>query len=291
MKQKIVYSIIVFLFFYFNIFAENMVQDDEMYFVKNEITLKEADVYRTISPMLDVAVIKEEIKFGNYKYAKLINAEMVKINGNVYVAMKYDVDVQYVYKNAKIMRSVHYDIYHPVLVNKDNYVLALADKYLQHLLIYSEEQINRKFDTYEVIKKLDINNFKGHFLLDNIASINNIKSNVEDVKNIEETLEVLPYIQLDENGYAYFYKTNIRVNSQSNIILSYYPDDDITVIELVDFENGRFISHGMSTRKGNIKIEQISEDKEIVIKNANQEVAKIKYKDKRLEGYEILINE
>ena len=280
MKLKIV----LFNIFYF-LFSNLMFANLNV--VKDLNTLNRNDIYRSISLTYDKVLIKNNLDSGKYKNARLIKSELVRINEGLYTKMSYDVEVVYSFTNAKIIRSIIYTVYRPILSDEKNLIVADIENYSNNVKIVSENN-DVKFESFELIEELDKNKFEGHFLLDIVGE--NQLSEKENFVKVEETLEYLPYLEFDKEGYAYIKGSKVRFTAENsnNIMITYFPKENISLVEIIDFDNGRYISKQTWGKKGKIKIEDISSGDEEIIKNNGVEIVKLIYKNKKFQSYEIL---
>ena len=80
----------------------------------------------------------------------------------------------------------------------------------------------------------------------------------EDIKS-EEELKYFPYIEFDDMGYAYIKGTKEKLTSEMNPIIIYDPIENVSIVEYVDFINGRFISRVTKIKNGkNLNLEDLA---------------------------------
>ena len=230
-------------------------------YVKNENIINDKYASSSFNEDLDKFIINSKNAGGKYLDSKLKRASLIKIDDVVHVKADYDVSVQYVYKNAKMIAVKKISLLHPIIIDDNKFILPNIKEYLEFTRIIPESE------DYDFIKIRDIDTtrklddevlFKfGKTVEQALKEFNKTIEN-EDIKS-EEELKYFPYIEFDDMGYAYIKGTKEKLTSEMNPIIIYDPIENVSIVEYVDFINGRFISRVTKIKNGkNLNLEDLA---------------------------------
>lgn len=240
-----------------------------------------------------------------FKDIKLKELNLVEKDGSAYVLGTYLLTVMYNYKDAKILRGKTVYLLHPVLEEDGKFALPDPKEYFKLITIYFENDSAdfKRIRKIENTKKLDDETTKEfHKIFDDNLKDNNDQKKDDD-ESSEVILKVLPYIQLDSEGYAYIKGTDRKLTSESNPIIEYYPKEKQSVVEFGDFINGVFVPKISKIKNGEeqefgdlvsdkngteyIKHTTISYENGLEYKN-EEIIAELKFEDGKLVDCKIL---
>lgn len=253
---------------------------------------------------MDKFIIKSKTVFGEYLDAKLIDLSLVDIKNIIYVKASYDVSIRYNYVNAKIIRSKKIDLLHPIFTNEGEFALPSVKEYLDVTNISDDNNPIK----YKEIKKITVDKGLDNELLQSFNKIVNKAleklNNTINKEKIEpsEILKYFPYIQFDNEGYAYIKGTNEKLTSEQNPLIIYDPIDNVSIVEYVDFIDGRFIPNiskikndkdlkleDLATKNGSEFIKHIEKEIKLNVNYFNERViAEIIFENGKMKECKIL---